>query len=188
MYRADTAFHTRLKELIPAYFHAKRSMFHYLRIAEKALGDSLSDGRIGIKRMFYVLRPLAACEWIFARRSMPPTGFAEILAGFELDTQVAETIEALLVQKRDAKEKEPTAIPQGLAAWIERGIAVNTARAKEMEPTPTPGWEPLNEVIANVLLGRVVIARSRKTPSRSIPRTSQTWPAPCGSPGTDDIC
>jgi uncharacterized protein len=147
VYRADTAFHARLTELIPAYFNPKRAMFHYLRIAEKALGDALSEGKMGIKRIFYVLRPLAACEWTFAKRSMPPTAFAEILAGIGLDSAIAESIDALLVRKRDAKEKEPIAIPSALAEWIEGGLALNTTRAEEMEPAPTPGWEPLNAVM-----------------------------------------
>ena len=147
VYRADAAFHRRLTELIPSYFNPKRAMFHYLKIAEKAQGDALCEGRIGIKRIFYVLRPLAACEWIFANCSMPPTVFTETLAGIDLDPSVAKSIEELLARKRDAKEKEMISIPSPLADWIEHGLKRNTVRAGAMEPTITPGWEPLNEVM-----------------------------------------
>jgi hypothetical protein len=35
----------------------------------------LVDGRIRIKKLFYVLRPLLACRWIEETLTQPPTGF-----------------------------------------------------------------------------------------------------------------
>ena len=58
-----------------------------------------------------------------------------------------DEIEILLMRKREAKEKEPVGIPPTLAKWIERGLAQNTARAEEMEPVSTQGWDPLNTVM-----------------------------------------
>ena len=33
-------------------------------MAERALTENYADGKIGIKKLFYVLRPLYACRWI----------------------------------------------------------------------------------------------------------------------------
>lgn len=147
LYHADAAFHSRLKELVPAYFNPKRAMFHYLKTAEKALGEAVSEERIGIKQAFYVLRPLAACEWIAARRSMPPTAFVDVLAGIALEPSVAAAVRTLLEQKRHTREKHPIALPRVLAEWIKSGLARNMEKAEEMEPTTAPGWEPLSDLM-----------------------------------------
>jgi predicted nucleotidyltransferase len=39
-------------------------MHHYRSMADRAIVENLVNDRIGIKNLFYVLRPLLACRWI----------------------------------------------------------------------------------------------------------------------------
>jgi predicted nucleotidyltransferase len=48
-------------------------------MAVRALEGSLEGERIGIKKLFYVLRPLLACRWIEKKRSQPPTLFHALM-------------------------------------------------------------------------------------------------------------
>ena len=52
---------------------------HYRKMADAAFDGHFADGQIGIKKIFYVLRPLLACRWIEHARSQPPTEFAELV-------------------------------------------------------------------------------------------------------------
>ena len=63
-----------------AVFNPIAATHHYRKMAERALEDNYRDGRIGIKKIFYVLRPLLACRWIESDGSQPPTEFSRLTA------------------------------------------------------------------------------------------------------------
>jgi predicted nucleotidyltransferase len=51
-------------------------------MADRAIGEHLTDGRITIKKLFYVLRPLLACRWIVQNRDAAANGIRKTnLAG-----------------------------------------------------------------------------------------------------------
>lgn len=154
VYRAEPAFYEALRPLIPAYFSPKKALHHYLSMAEKTAEAELEGeavrlrqgGRVRIKKVFYVLRPLLACRWILAQRAMPPTRF-ERLRDQPLPPSVAEEIEALLARKAQAAEGELIELPPVLTAWIGETRHFAQQQAAQLLPVNDRDWEPLNELL-----------------------------------------
>ncbi|MFB6454196.1 DNA polymerase beta superfamily protein [Chitinophaga sp. Hz27] len=98
----STAEH--LRQLQAEFFSPKACMHHYLHMAEGNYENYLLDEQVRVKKYFYVLRPLLACDWIKSRNTMPPTEFRPLLDTYVTDPIVKETIEALLLRKMSGEE------------------------------------------------------------------------------------
>lgn len=117
-YRDQEGFREELAALIPDFFNAKKAIFHYRAIATGALENMDSEGRIGIKKLFYVLRPLLAGKWIGAIGTMPPTSFHEMRRGQLASQGIEEMIDDMLHRKESANEGEKVLLPKELKEWI----------------------------------------------------------------------
>lgn len=62
---------------------------------------------MGIKKLFYLLRPLLAARWIASQRTMPPTRFEFLVAAPFVRAEERTWIGALLAKKAVAAEAEP---------------------------------------------------------------------------------
>jgi predicted nucleotidyltransferase len=100
------SFRAQLVQLIPQFFNPIAGIQHYRRTAESSLNEHLTDGRIKIKKLFYVLRPLLACRWIKHRRDQPPTEFRSLVASDWVTADEQNWIEGLLSRKAAAQEAE----------------------------------------------------------------------------------
>lgn len=65
----------QLREISPLTFSPKSVMYHYLNMARGNYRMYLQGERVRIKKYFYVLRPVLACEWIERFGEMPPMEF-----------------------------------------------------------------------------------------------------------------
>lgn len=153
IYRADAALLRRLQSLIPAYFQPGRAIHHYLGTAAKFTAP-LRDGReVGIKKFFYILRPLLAADWAARRGTMPPTEFARLLADADLPGDVRAETDTLLEQKSRAAEKDATMIPDALRVWTCENLDRLAETAKGFAKPAFPGWEPLDELFRQMAEG-----------------------------------
>jgi predicted nucleotidyltransferase len=114
----------QLRELSEKYFNPRSCMYHYLSMAKGNFNEFLKDrDLVKIKKYFYVLRPVLACEWILNEKSFPPMEFDRLVNSQVRDTQVRKAIEALLVRKMAGEElrEEPKidVLNELLAARIE---------------------------------------------------------------------
>lgn len=96
-YRERTSAAERIRELSPLNFSPKSCMYHYLNMAKGNYRGYLQRDEVKVKKYFYVLRPILACEWIERFGGMPPLAFetlAESLipAGSELHEAVLDLI------------------------------------------------------------------------------------------------
>jgi len=107
VYRDADGFRNQLASLVPGYFNAITGLHHYRRMASAALEGHLLDGRIGIKKIFYVLRPMLASRWIEHAKSQPPTEFVKLLAATWVTPEERAWISSLLEKKALAKEADP---------------------------------------------------------------------------------
>jgi predicted nucleotidyltransferase len=82
-------------------------------MAGRTLAEGLVEGRIGIKKLFYVLRPLFACRWIETHGSQLPTPFGLLVDSECVTAEEKSWIADLLVRKSELDEAEPIA----LDAW-----------------------------------------------------------------------
>ncbi|WP_422661376.1 nucleotidyltransferase domain-containing protein [Paenibacillus sp. EC2-1] len=69
----------RIRHISPLSFSPKSCMYHYLHMAKGNYRDYLQGEQVKIKKYFYVLRPILACEWIEKYNSMPPIEFQTLL-------------------------------------------------------------------------------------------------------------
>ncbi|TDF95461.1 nucleotidyltransferase domain-containing protein [Paenibacillus piri] len=114
VYRENHAIAEQIRHISPFTFSPKSCMYHYLHMAKGNYREYLQGERVKIKKYFYVLRPILACEWIEKHNSMPPIEFDRLVdvlvpMGSELKT----IIEGLLVRKRagDEMDYEPRINP-----------------------------------------------------------------------------
>ncbi len=94
-----------LRELSEKYFNPRSCMYHYLSMAKGNYNEFLKDRElVKIKKYFYVLRPVLACDWILNEKSFPPMEFERLFSSQVKDKQVREAIDALLVRKLAGEE------------------------------------------------------------------------------------
>ncbi len=133
MYLAMPGFRAELLALLPKYFNPIAGTYHYLRMAQAAFEGHFREGEIGIKKMFYVLRPLFACRWIEHTRTQPPTEFGRLVASDWVSEEERRWVAALLERKASAKEAEPIRLDDAHAAALRSEIARHAALASAFE-------------------------------------------------------
>ena len=58
----ETEFADRFRGIMNTYFSSKRGSYHYLIMAERNYREYLRGDTVKVKKYFYVLRPILACE------------------------------------------------------------------------------------------------------------------------------
>jgi predicted nucleotidyltransferase len=117
-YSESREFRAQLIELIPGFFNPTAAIHHYRSTAVRSFEDNYVDGRIKIKKLFYVLRPLLACRWIEKTVSQPPTEFASLIATDWVSDDEKQWIRELSRQKAESQEKELIALDPSRVAAI----------------------------------------------------------------------
>lgn len=101
--------------------------WHYLSLVERQLSRlKTPDGAIRLKRLFYILRPALALRWMrLHEQAMPPMDMARLRAGCALDPAIAEALDVLTAQKKQAREKATLeTIDPVLEALVEQEVAL----------------------------------------------------------------
>jgi predicted nucleotidyltransferase len=115
-------------------------MHHYRSMAAHALNENHMDGFIGIKKLFYTLRPLLACRSIERLGSQPPNASTDLLAAALVTIEEREWIEQPLKRKASAGEANPVELTASRASTIraepERYTAVTPRPASSTRPSP----------------------------------------------------
>jgi uncharacterized protein len=143
IYAEVPEFRTQLAALLPKYFNPIAGTFHYLKMAQTAFDGHFHDGEIGIKKIFYVLRPLFACRWIEHTRAQPPTEFGRLLAAPWISEDERRWVDGLLERKASAKEADPVRLESSRAESVRAEIARFEAAAKAFE---APGKAPPDDL------------------------------------------
>jgi predicted nucleotidyltransferase len=147
VYSKVTAFRSQLLELMPRYFNPIAGIHHYRSMSIRAFEEGYGDGSIGIKKLFYVLRPLLACRWIEHRQSQPPTSFHELLTAESTASAEREWIETLLQRKSDAREAARIELEPSRAESIRLELARYQSAAADLEPPKAVSKGELDTVL-----------------------------------------
>jgi len=123
VYSAVPEFHAQLAELMSRYFNPIAGVHHYRKMAGAALEQNYRDGHIGIKKIFYVLRPLLACRWIERSNTQPPTEFPRLVAQTFVSEDERGWIDELMRQKARAVEAQLIELPEARASAIRAELA-----------------------------------------------------------------
>ena len=126
-----------------AYFSVKRSLYHYLSMAEKNYREYLRKDDVRMKKYFYVLRPILACRWLLNRKTPPPVLFTELLAA-ELPTTLETEVYSLLELKQHSPEVKIIPRIDKLNAYLDISVAEIKKELQRMDESPVADWKELN--------------------------------------------
>lgn len=98
-----------LREMSKTYFNPKSCMYHYLSMAKGNFKEFLQRDTVRLKKYFYVLRPVLACDWIKERNDFPPMEFEKLVDAQVKDSNLRKEIDELLKRKiaGDEMKEEP---------------------------------------------------------------------------------
>jgi predicted nucleotidyltransferase len=112
----------RLRDLTKEYFNPKSCLHHYLHMAEGNYEAYLLKEMVRVKKYFYVLRPILACDWIMKTNSTPPMEFSKLLDSQVSDLNVKAEIQSLLTRKMMGEELKEEPKIQILNDFLEEKI------------------------------------------------------------------
>lgn len=147
-YDGDVVFMKRLRALIPTYFSRNRALLHYANIAAQTMLH-IQGLSIGLHRVFYIIRPLLACEWIAREDSMPPTEFQGLLDAdllpLPLLNEVMDMRQRIAVTVMSVRES--LTLSKDLLYWMTE-ILHQHQESLRILPSSSPAvpLEPLNEL------------------------------------------
>lgn len=95
----------QIRGISPLAFSPKSCLYHYLNMAKGNYRDYLQGERVKIKKYFYVLRPVLACEWIERYGNMPPMEFDVLVERLiPENSERKRAVQNLLLRKKAGEE------------------------------------------------------------------------------------
>ena len=113
----DCGIIAALNELKTNCVNPAHVAFHYASMFRKAMETRNEDVTIRIKKLCYALRAALCLRYAMAVEKMPPTPFADVLAGTELAPDELDAIREVLAQKEHALESD-TVTPDARLAGL----------------------------------------------------------------------
>lgn len=142
----------QLRGLSEKFFNPRSCMYHYLSMAKGNFNEFLKDRElIRIKKYFYVLRPVLACDWIRARNTMPPMEFDQLVDSQVSDPRIRKEIDNLLVRKMAGEELKEEPKIDVLNEMLAEKIAFYTKHVGEVDAIDRPQTETLDELFRDTL-------------------------------------
>lgn len=138
-YRGNPAFRDAMLALARRHGDRRGLALHYLHLGVKQRDQHMADGGgdVGVKKLFYVLRPAAALRWLRLHpdQIVPPMHLPTLIAEGDAPVEVREAVAALIVRKTTMAEGERGEVPAALAEFIaeefERRAAVESDPRKK---------------------------------------------------------
>lgn len=141
-----------LDEKIPAFFHVRSNMHHYLSMVLNNWNTYLKPSmeRVNVKKYLYVLRPILCCRWLERFGTVPPVLFDDLCKAV-LPEELAPAMADLLEKKKHLDEK--TLIPRvpELDDFIMAEIPRLTQVKNEIPEKSLPDYEEVNQYFRQML-------------------------------------
>ncbi|WP_373228777.1 nucleotidyltransferase domain-containing protein [Cohnella sp.] len=124
----------QIRSVSPLTFSPKSCMYHYLNMAKGNYRMYLQGERVRIKKYFYVLRPVLACEWIEKYETMPPVEFEVLVNEFIPDgSELKQIVECLLARKKSGEELDYEPKLNPINEYLEEKLAYYEQSATSMK-------------------------------------------------------
>ncbi|AJY74299.1 nucleotidyltransferase domain-containing protein [Paenibacillus beijingensis] len=153
----------QIRRISPYTFSPRSCMYHYLHMAKGNYREYLQGEQVKIKKYFYVLRPILACEWIEKHNAMPPIEFDRLVddlvpEGSELKAIILD----LLTRKKagDEMDYEPKINP--INEFLEERMAYYERTASGMHAADGGQDQLLDELFRSTLKDSTVKKKSFK--------------------------
>lgn len=133
------------------YFSSKKSLYHYINMAEGNYREYLKDDLVKAKKYFYVLRPILACRWVLDKRTPPSMLFSKLVAE-ELPFYLKNEVDRLLKLKMNSPEIKKIPRIDLLNTFIETEISDIKYKVQNWtKDQDSAGWEKLNLFFWNTI-------------------------------------
>jgi len=141
-----------LRDLSQKYFNPRSCMYHYLSMAKGNFNEFLKDrDRVKIKKYFYVLRPVLACDWIENRNQFPPMEFEKLVDSQVKDVEVRQAIDTLLERKIAGEELNEEPRVDVLNDFLSKKIDFYSEHIGEIDTIDRPQTEILDDLFRATL-------------------------------------
>lgn len=140
-----------LRELTKEYFNPESCLHHYLHMAEGNFRKYLQKDVVRVKKYFYVLRPILACDWIKQTDTMAPMEFQKLVESQVTDEFVKIEIQNLLARKITSEELNEESKNQILNDFLEQKIEFYNNYVKTIQQPEQPDSEKLNELFRDTI-------------------------------------
>jgi len=140
----------KVEKVSKQYFSCKSSMYHYYGTANKNYYAYLTKEKVKLKKYFYVLRPILACQWIEEKKFPPPVRFSD-LAEAVLISEKKEMVENLLQRKIQTTEAQEEARIDELNEYLKENLVKYKGMAEQLPEDRNPDWKQLNQVFLEIL-------------------------------------
>lgn len=119
VYQEEPGFRTQLLKLAKEFFQPYHSINHYKGIAKNSYLKSASVGEINLKKLFYVIRPVFAINWILETKSLPPMDIFSLMEAIK-EEEVKAKIHELIALKETVGEDYIYTLDPLMRTYIER--------------------------------------------------------------------
>ena len=141
----------KLRDLTKEYFNPKSCLHHYLRMAEGNFQAYLLKDKVRMKKYFYVLRPILACDWIMQTDTMAPMEFSKLLNSQVTDQNLKIEIQNLLIRKMAGEELNEEPKIQILNDFLEQKIKFFRDYVNSLGKNNPPDTARLDELFKQTL-------------------------------------
>ena len=147
----ETEFADKFRDLMMHYFSSKKTMYHYVSMAEGNYREYLKGDLIRAKKYFYVLRPVLACQWILDWGTPPPMLFSELLKA-ELPVELIDVVNQLLELKMNSPEVKLIKRISEINEYLDESIPSIKSAVRLLDDSYTPNWSELNQLFLRELM------------------------------------
>ncbi|MNB71992.1 putative nucleotidyltransferase [compost metagenome] len=152
VYKENRLITEQIREISPLTFSPKSCIHHYLHMAKGNYRDYLQGDQVKIKKYFYVLRPILACEWIEKYDAMPPIEFDRLVEDLvPAESSLRTVIDGLLFRKRAGDEMDFEARINPINDFLEERIAYYERTAPGMRPGDGNQDQQLDDLFRTML-------------------------------------
>jgi len=117
IYTEQEGFREELWQLSQSYFSQRSNVHHYLGIARGFMEQLAGTNEIGIKKLFYIIRPVLSAKWCLEQNTIAPMTIGPLLE--QVPADVKDMIGELIAIKAEAMEKFPIVISDRLRLYLE---------------------------------------------------------------------
>ena len=146
-----TEFADKFRDLMMHYFSSKKTLYHYVSMAEGNYREYLKGDLVRAKKYFYVLRPVLACQWILDWGTPPPMLFSELLKA-ELPVELIDVVNQLLELKMNSPEVKLIKRISEINEYLDESIPSIKRAVRLLEDSLTPDWNELNQLFFQELM------------------------------------
>ena len=146
-----TEFADKFRDLMMHYFSSKKTLYHYVSMAEGNYREYLKGDLVRAKKYFYVLRPVLACQWILDWGTPPPMLFSELLKA-ELPVELIDVVNQLLELKMNSPEVKLVKRISEINEYLDESIPSIKRAVRLLEDSLTPDWNELNQLFLRELM------------------------------------